>query len=189
MNTAARLCRSAIPALSLAVLVLVAGCAAMQAKSLLDASVVTDRLTVQEAYTKVNGVLVDTGFDIKHGDPAAGLVTTEYKPLGTSTSWDAKNPWEEKLGLQIRVTITDQGGGKLQIKLAPIVRVVNSRDATVKDRPLKYWDQKGIDLVASSRDDAPWVKGQVLFSQVTKGICEACGLQPEQMQVTVVPLR
>jgi hypothetical protein len=189
MNTAARLSRSSIPAMSLAVLVFVAGCAAMQAKALLDASAVTDHLTVQEAYTKVNGVLVDTGFDIKHGDPAAGLVTTEYKPIGTSTSWDAKNPWEEKLGLQIRVTITDQGGGKLQVKLAPVVRVVNSRDATVKDRPLKYWDQKGINLVANSKDDGPWVKGELLFGQVTKGISEACGLQPEQMQVNVVPMR
>lgn len=167
--------------LSITVILLVAllfvGCAAPR-MALLDVQATTEKITVDKAYNNITSVFIDKGFDIKVANKELGLVSTEYKKFGAAHI----NRVPYNFSLQIKSQVKTKTDGKLNIKLTPIVKVVNranAADFAEIDLTFLTEEEQGQSLNAVGQT---FLEGQVMFMNVLYGVAEVCGLDVEELE-------
>ena len=163
--------------LTLFAVMLFVGCAAPR-MALLDVQATTDKIAVDKAYNNITSVLIDKGFDIKIANKDLGLLSTEYKKFGAAKVYSGA---AYNYSLQIKSQVKTKPDGKLNIKLTPIVKVVNranAADFAEIDLTFLTEEEQGKSLNAFGKT---FLKGQIMFMDVLYGVAEVCGIGMEEL--------
>ena len=136
-------------------------------------------LNQDEALTKLTGIFVNRGFDIKMSNKDAGIVTTEYKKFASIGS---EPPFDYYL--QIRGKVINKGGNII-IQLNPIVKEQNRMNAAAySEHELTYLtgDPKNLQFAKSMKPDTGWrLLGQTLFMNIVTDSAEALGISVDEV--------
>jgi hypothetical protein len=135
------------------------------------------RITRDQILIQLTGVLVARGFDIKQTNKDAGLVTTEYKKIGSEGT---KPPFDYYLQIRATVSGTDQTP---ILKLMPFVKEQNRLNAAANsDHELSYYvgEPKNVRRVSSMSDNGWRSLGQVAFMNVISDMAEKLGVPLDQ---------
>lgn len=144
-------------------------------------------IQMEQALTRLTGVLVNRGFDIKLTNKDAGLITTEYKQFASSGT---NPPFDYYLQIRGRVKIN---GSDTNVALVPMVKEQNRLNAAAySEHALSYYtgDPSNVRLIGSMREGVGWrVLGQVSFMNVVQDTAEQLGLKVEDIvqKVTNTP--
>jgi hypothetical protein len=138
----------------------------------------SDKAMMDDAFGKVTAILVDRGFDIKVGNKDLGLVTTEYKQVGSVAG---SPPFD--FYLQVKATLKNTAANKLSVKLTPVVKEVNRLNPAA-------FTEHGLPLIGDNQKpatDAEKVNfaAQTAFMAVAQGVAEALGMSLQEMQQDV----
>lgn len=123
--------RSLLLPLFLAAL-LVTGCSS---PTMLEMNTVADKVPQEEAFSRIKGVLVSNGFDVKSEDAAAGFITTSYKKWSYTRTEGGPNGGKSKefkvtLRMQMRVKVVKGADGKTVIQVTPAVKQLEEETET-----------------------------------------------------------
>ena len=141
----------------------------------------------EKAISSISGIFVDRGFDIKHSDKDAGIVTTEFKKFASA----GENPPFD-FYMQIKATVRPKNG-KMRIRLSPIIRAQNRlNSAAYTDDELVFYkgDQKTINYIESMKPNTGVrAKAMVIFNNVVKDVAANFGVSFEDIvqNVTETP--
>lgn len=144
-------------------------------------------IQVEQAMTKLTGVLVDRGFDIKLTNKDAGLITTEYKKFASTGT---NPPFDMYLQVKGRVKIVESN---TNIALVPMIKEQNRLNAAAySEHELSYYtgDPNNVRMIGSMQEGVGWrVLGQLLFMNVVHDTAEQFGLKDENIvqKVTNTP--
>lgn len=133
---------------------------------------------VEEAISKLTGILVDRGFDIKLTNKEAGIVTTEYKKFASSGE---NPPFDYSMQIKTRVKVAV---GNTTIQLVPLVREQNRLNAAAfTEHELMYYtgEPANVRAIHSMREGGWRLQGQVLFMNVVSDTAEAFGVSMEDV--------
>ena len=140
-----------------------------------------------QALTKLTGILIDRGFDVKLTNKDAGILTTEYKKFASVGSTP---PFDYYMQIKGRVKVVQ---GETAVTLSPIVKEQNRLNAAAfSEHELSYYtgDPSNIRLIDSMKAGVGWkTLGQVLFMNVVTDTAEAFGLSVDNViqNVTKTP--
>lgn len=157
--------------------ILFVGCAAPR-MALLDVQATTDKIVAEKAYNNITSVIIENGFDVKVANKDLGFISTEYKKFGAARV--GRVPYN--FSLQIKTQVKTRPNGKLQIKLTPIVKIVNranAADYSEIDLTFLTEEEQGQSLNAVGQT---FLKGQIMFMNVLYGVAEVCGLGLEELE-------
>jgi hypothetical protein len=140
-----------------------------------------------QALSKLTGIFIDRGFDIKFTNKDAGVITTEYKKFASNGEHP---PFDYYMQIKGRVKIIR---GETEVTLSPIVKEQNRLNAAAfSEHELSYYtgDPQSIKLIASMKEGTGWrALGQVLFMNVVTDTAETFGLSVDDViqNVTTTP--
>jgi len=139
---------------------------------------------IERAFSKITGILVNKGFDIKTSNQDAGIVTTEYKQFA-STGTDP--PFDYYL--QIRTILQEMPNGQLIVKLVPIVKEQNRMNAAAfTEKELAYFTGEPSNVLAieKTRSSEKWRSlGQTMFMNVVTDVAGVAGVSIEEVKQNV----
>ncbi len=128
----------------------------------------------EQVLSKLTGILIDRGFDVKFTNKDAGVLTTEYKKFA---SFGIDPPFDFYMQIKGRVKIAQD---EASITLSPIVKEQNRRNAAAfTEHELSYYvgNPTDIGLINSMKAGVGWRPlGQTLFMNVVTDTAEAFGL-------------
>lgn len=136
-------------------------------------------ITPTVAITKLTGVLVDRGFDVKMSSVDSGIVTTEYKKFA---SINTNPPFDYYMQIRAKVKVAK---GITSLQLTPVVKEQNRMNvAAFNEQELGYYtgEPNNIQMIGSMRAETGWRSlGQVLFMNVVTESAEAFGISADQI--------
>jgi len=136
-------------------------------------------ITPTAAVTKLIGVLVDRGFDVKMSNVDSGIVTTEYKKFA---SLDTKPPFDYYMQIRAKVKVAN---GVTAIQLTPVLKEQNRMNlAAFTEQELGYYtgESSNIQEIDSMRPETGWrTLGQVLFMNVVTESAQALGVSADEI--------
>ncbi len=154
------------------------GCMTVTLKRLNAMTAETDKVKLDDAFSRITAILVDKGYDIKVGNKDIGLVSTEYKQVG-SVAGDP--PFD--FYLQIKATLKQTTAGGLSVKLTPLVKEVNRvNPAAFTEHGLPLMDDKFKPVTDVEKVN---YAAQTAFMSVAQGVAEVCGLSLQEMHQDV----
>jgi len=157
---------------------LVSGCMTVTLKRLNAMTAETDKAKLDDAFGRITAILVDRGFDIKVGNKDIGLVSTEYKQVGSVAG---SPPFD--FYLQVKATLKQTPANKLSVKLTPLVKEVNRLNPAA-------FTEHGLPLMAENQTPVTDLEkvnfaAQTSYMAVAQGVAEALGLSLQEMQQDV----
>ncbi len=141
----------------------------------------------EQALTRLTGIFIDRGFDIKFTNKDAGVITTEYKKFA---SIGGNPPFDYYMQVKGRVKVVRDA---TSVTLSPIVKEQNRLNAAAfTEHELSYYtgDAGNIRLIDSMKEGTGWrTLGQVLFMNVVTDTAESFGLGTDDViqNVTKTP--
>jgi hypothetical protein len=136
-------------------------------------------ITPQAAVSKVIGVLVDQGFDVKMSNADAGIVTTEYKKFA---SLGTRPPFDFYMQIRAKVRVAD---GVTSIGLIPALKEQNRQNtAAFTERELVYFtgEPENIEEIESMHPSSGWRSlAQLMFMNVVNETAETFGIRAEDV--------
>jgi uncharacterized lipoprotein len=135
-------------------------------------------IDLEKATSKLTGVLVDNGFDVKMVNKDAGIVTTEYKKFA---SVGGNPPFD--IYMQVKARIKDVKGETV-VQLIPIVKEQNRTNmAAFSEHELSYYTGEPNNIrVISSMHPGGWrTLAQTTFMNLVGGVAEAFGVKQEDV--------
>ena len=137
---------------------------------------------LEKAISKLTGVLVDNGFDVKMANKDAGIVTTEYKKY----TWTGVNetgviPFDYYI--QIKAKITSIKGDTI-VQLTPIIKEQNRLNpAAFTEHQLSFFtgDQKNVAAIKSMRPGGWRLEGVHVFKKLYNDVAVAFGASKEEI--------
>ena len=141
---------------------------------------------LDKAVSKLTGILVEQGYDIKVTNKDAGIVTTEYKKVASSGT---NPPFDYYMQVKARIKLV---GNETSIELFPMIKEQNRMNAgAFTERELGYYtgDPGTIRLVPSMHPDGWRSIAQTAFSNLVSGVADAFGVKQEDIvqNVTKTP--
>lgn len=154
-------------------------CAARKITLLNGASMTTEKLEAKDLNNRIVAILVDDGLDIKMSNPDVGLVTTEYKKVG---SFGDNPPFD--VYLQIKVRIKELSTGKVRVQLTPQIKESNRLNAAAfNEHALWQFTTEEQEKSKKLPDRAQAnLAGFLLFMKVAQHTAEVCGLEMQDLQ-------
>lgn len=133
---------------------------------------------LEEAISKLTGILVDRGFDIKLTNKEAGLVTTEYKKFASSGE---NPPFDYSMQIKGRVKVAN---GVTTVQLVPLVREQNRLNAAAfTEHELMYYtgEPANVRAIHSMREGGWRLQSQVMFMNIVSDTADAFGISKEDV--------
>ncbi len=128
----------------------------------------------EQILSKLTGILIDRGFDVKFTNKDAGVLTTEYKKFA---SFGGNPPFDYYMQIKGRVKFVR---GEVSVTLSPIIKEQNRLNvAAFSEHELSYYIGKpaDINLIDSMKEGIGWrTLGQILFMNVVTDTAETFGL-------------
>ncbi|MBI3481330.1 MAG: hypothetical protein HY016_13410 [Nitrosomonadales bacterium] len=139
-------------------------------------------ITPAVAITKVTGVLVDRGFDVKMSNVESGIVTTEYKKFASVNS---NPPFDYYMQIRGKVKVVN---GVTSVQLTPVVKEQNRMNvAAFNEQELGYYTgepdkMQYVNNINSMRAQTGYrALGQVLFMNVVTESADALGISADEV--------
>jgi hypothetical protein len=129
--------------------------------------------------SRLMGVLVDRGFDVKLSDSQSGIITTEYKKFASVA---ANPPFDYYIQIRSKVRAAN---GVTSIHMIPIVKEQNRMNAAAfTEHELEYFtgERENLQDIQGMNSATGWrTLGQVLFVNVVTDAAQALGLSPDSI--------